>query len=234
MKRNRCIDCRKVIRKQALRCKRHISLYLLKTNPRFGFKKGHKPFLLTHSEETRKKLRQINLGRICTEETKKKISEKNKGGSAWNKGLTKKDPRVVKYSKSSSLSRKGKTPWNKNIPNSVITRQKISATKQGIDVKNWKGNITPINLAERIRFRDTFQKFIFERDNYTCQLCGARGGVLQVDHIQSWADYVELRFDPNNCRTLCMDCHYFITFGKPKPKEVKTWGHNFVKGVYNG
>jgi hypothetical protein len=28
-----------------------------------------------------------------------------------------------------------------------------------------------------------------------------------------------------NCRTLCMDCHYLITFGKPKPKDV-IWGHN--------
>jgi 5-methylcytosine-specific restriction endonuclease McrA len=53
-----------------------------------------------------------------------------------------------------------------------------------------------------------------------------KGCALQVDHIQPWAEYVELRFDINNCRTLCMACHYKITFGKDMPKGVTTWGHN--------
>lgn len=44
--------------------------------------------------------------------------------------------------------------------------------------------------------------------------------------IQPWAEYVELRFDINNCRTLCMACHYKITFGKDMPKGVTAWGHN--------
>ena len=53
---------------------------------------------------------------------------------------------------------------------------------------------------------------------------------MQVDHIQTWAEYTELRFNMNNCRTLCIECHYKITFGKPMPKNVKTWGKNFMKG----
>ena len=69
------------------------------------------------------------------------------------------------------------------------------------------------------------QGLIFKRDNYTCQICGKRGGFLQVDHIQSWADYVKLRFEMKNLRTLCMDCHYLITYGKKKPDGV-VWGHN--------
>lgn len=97
---------------------------------------------------------------------------------------------------------------------------------KGSKNSKWKGGITPFNKLERDRFRNTMQKLVFERDQYTCQLCFQKGGDLQVDHIQSWADYIELRFSLNNCRTLCVSCHYFITFGKLMPDNIKTWGHN--------
>lgn len=90
----------------------------------------------------------------------------------------------------------------------------------------WKGGITSTNKLERIKFSRYFRKQVFERDNYTCQMCGVRGVVLQVDHIQEWSEYVELRFSMDNCRTLCSKCHYFVTFGKEMPREIKTWGHN--------
>lgn len=93
---------------------------------------------------------------------------------------------------------------------------------------NWKGGISCGNKADRIRFRETIQKLVIERDDYTCQLCGERGGSLQVDHIQSWAEFIDKRFDMNNCRTLCMGCHYFITYGRPMPPDVVSWGHNFL------
>lgn len=83
------------------------------------------------------------------------------------------------------------------------------------------------NNYSRRKFKRYYQNKILERDNYTCQICFKRGGNLQVDHIQPWAEYVELRFSLDNCRTLCMGCHYMITFGKSKPETVKTWGHNF-------
>lgn len=95
---------------------------------------------------------------------------------------------------------------------------------------NWKGGITPIDHAERVKFKREIQKKVFERDDYTCQICGIRGKDMTVDHIQSWAEYVELRFNIENCRTLCAKCHYQITFGKPMPPEVKAWGHHMFKG----
>lgn len=100
----------------------------------------------------------------------------------------------------------------------------------GEDHWNWKGGKTPFNHAERVRFKREIQKKVFERDNYTCQLCEARGVDLTVDHIQSWADYVEMRFCIDNCRTLCAKCHYKITFGKPMPPTVRAWGHHLFKG----
>ena len=88
---------------------------------------------------------------------------------------------------------------------------------------NWKGGSKHL---ERVMFKTQMQRAVFERDDYTCQLCGVRGAALQVDHIRSWAEYVDLRFNINNCRTLCQKCHYKITFGKPMLREISTWGHN--------
>lgn len=118
-----------------------------------------------------------------------------------------------------SEAKEGCVAWNRGL------KSKLSGEKHW----NWQGGISPKEHSERLRFRRTIQKLVFERDNYTCQICGARGGDLQVDHIQSWKDYVELRFDINNCRTLCAGCHYKITWGKPMPSNLKGWGHNLLE-----
>jgi hypothetical protein len=103
-----------------------------------------------------------------------------------------------------------------------------TAANKGKKLKNPDEYITPESRRERLRFRREIQKKVFERDDYTCVMCGERGGNLHVDHIQSWADYPELRFEMDNCRTLCMSCHYYITFKRKLPKGVR-WGHNFSK-----
>lgn len=102
----------------------------------------------------------------------------------------------------------------KGIPNKgkIPSKFIISRGKENI---NWKGGITSKNELQRTKFIQTMQRAVFERDNYKCVLCG-RGGYLQVDHIQKWSEYPNLRFSMDNCRTLCMDCHYFITYGRKK------------------
>lgn len=77
----------------------------------------------------------------------------------------------------------------------------------------WKGGITDRNHKRRsgIEYRE-WRKNVYERDNYTCQICGARSCAgknvfLNADHIKPWALYPELRFDVSNGRTLCLDCH---------------------------
>lgn len=108
-----------------------------------------------------------------------------------------------------------------------LKRCKLCAGKLRTKENNvsWKGGITSKNQMERVKFRKQMQKLVFERDNYTCQMCGAKGD-LQVDHIQSWVEYVELRFCIDNCRTLCKSCHYQITYGRPIPDKNMEWGHN--------
>lgn len=93
---------------------------------------------------------------------------------------------------------------------------------KGKDNPAWKGGITKITIKERTKFAKVTGKKVLERDNYTCQICGSKED-LQVDHIQSWKEYVEDRFTIDNCRTLCRSCHYFITYNKPMPKGLK-WG----------
>lgn len=105
----------------------------------------------------------------------------------------------------------------------------MKGNTSGDKCQNWRGGITKKDKLERGKFRNYIQKQVFERDDYTCQLCGIRGKDMTVDHIQPWAEYIELRFNISNCRTLCQSCHYEITFGKPKPKHIKSWGHNFSK-----
>lgn len=57
-----------------------------------------------------------------------------------------------------------------------------------------------------------WRKAVFERDNYTCQLCGAYGPdvELHAHHIQSFKDNEDLRFVVENGSTLCKDCHIGI------------------------
>lgn len=54
---------------------------------------------------------------------------------------------------------------------------------------------------------------VFVRDNYSCVDCGISGAkaYLEADHIKQWAFYPELRYDVDNGRTLCKDCHATVT-----------------------
>ncbi len=81
----------------------------------------------------------------------------------------------------------------------------------------WMGG--PDNEGDRLRkSRDyrIWRKSVFERDDYTCQVCDKRGVYLEVDHIKPFSLYPELRLAIDNGRTLCKDCH--IQYGWRKRK----------------
>lgn len=78
----------------------------------------------------------------------------------------------------------------------------------GRNNNKWKGGVTPDNIQIRhsIEFK-TWRKAVFERDDYTCQMCDKRGGRLHPHHIKSFAEYLKLRFEVSNGQTLCGKCH---------------------------
>lgn len=112
------------------------------------------------------------------------------------------------------------------------TRSRGRKRPDMVGAKNhmWKGGVKSQNDKDRVRFRKFFQQLVFQRDNYTCQICDAYGVSIQVDHIKKWSEYPELRFDIDNCRTLCMACHYYVTFKRKMPKGI-VWGHNLKRRI---
>lgn len=92
------------------------------------------------SNEHRAKIAAARLGKQHTAESKEKISRRNKGKPAYNKGLPMSVEQKEKLSKSKqvisdetreklSVAGKGRTPPNKGVPMSAEQKAKISATK---------------------------------------------------------------------------------------------------------
>lgn len=48
---------------------------------------------------------------------------------------------------------------------------------------------------------------VFERDDYTCQICKQRGGPLEAHHIKSFKHYKRDRYKVSNGITFCEQCH---------------------------
>lgn len=92
---------------------------------------------------------------------------------------------------------------------SYIRQRTIEKAARGVKHPNWKGGITPENIALRQspEYID-WRRGVFERDGYTCQHCGDnRGGNLEAHHIKLFSDYPEFRFVIDNGLTLCNNCH---------------------------
>ena len=137
--------------------------------------------------------------RIISEKTRKRFSKRMKGN---NYGF-----------------KKGQASWNKGTKGVVIAwnKGKHYDAVAGEKCHLWKGGISQFtrterrNLMQGVEYKNWRRK-VFERDNYTCQNCGAKNVYLEADHIKSWKDYPESRFDVNNGQTLCLKCHKNKTF----------------------
>lgn len=129
--------------------------------------------------------------RIHSQEWKEMMSKKMKGG--------KMPPRTLEHSKKLSESCKGRKVWNKGVKN---------PQRSGVNHHNWKGGVSIEREQARksIEYRNWRQN-VFNRDDFTCQACGERGGELQADHELPWSLFPDLRYEVLNGRTLCVSCH---------------------------
>lgn len=130
----------------------------------------------------------------------------------------------------------GIVPWNKGVKAWRVgyqypeaSRLKMAESQRGPLANNWKGGVSPEN--ERVRKTAAYARWrseVFSRDDHRCQACGARSRkgvrvVLHADHIQPFATYPALRFEPSNGRTLCEPCHRATpTFGASKRKQAQS------------
>ena len=73
---------------------------------------------------------------------------------------------------------------------------------------NWTGGISDErDLFHAKKETKDWKKYIYEKDEYTCKSCGQVGYKLNVHHIQSYSEHIDLRLDPDNGITFCDNCH---------------------------
>jgi len=84
-----------------------------------------------------------------------------------------------------------KTPWRRDStlhPKWIADRSLLKHPRSRTELRVWR-------------------RAVFERDSYSCQICGQRGGQLNADHIKAYRNFPALREDVSNGRTLCVACH---------------------------
>jgi NUMOD3 motif. len=159
---------------------------------------------IQHTPETRAKIKEARKHQVFSPETRKKLSD----------------------------MRKGKPNGLLGFKHTEETKNKMSESHQGLfqgeKNPNWKGGITPERVkAWHSEQYKQWRTAVFERDYYTCIWCKQVGGRLNADHILPWAIHPEWRFEINNGRTLCVDCH----------RKTNTYGHktkNMVQLINHG
>jgi len=180
------------------------------------------------SEETRIKMSKTRKGKKFTEEHKRKISEALKGKIvSLEARINASKVRKGKHFSPETEFKKGEVSQFKGKKHSEILKKMLSIRNKTKYLKennpNWKGGIS--SLMHLIRTNSKNKEWIqniFEKNNFTCQICGNnKGGNLNAHHIKPLSKLIqyyeittieealncEFLWDINNGITLCDKCH---------------------------
>jgi hypothetical protein len=81
---------------------------------------------------------------------------------------------------------------NKSTIMSILKANGISPEHFGARIKSYKGGITPLHTRIRnCEKSQIWKRECMNRDNYTCQTTGERGGKLEVHHIKVFSQIFE-------------------------------------------
>jgi hypothetical protein len=159
----------------------------------------------------RRTLSETSIGHTISDEGKRKISIANKGHKVSRK------VRDIISKKNKGKHFSPETEFKKGM---IGLRGKNSPV--------WKGGVSTTNeLIRKSKAMVDWKSKVYERDEYTCQICGIVGGRLNAHHIKELSkiiddyniknlddgDDCEELWDIDNGITLCEDCHKKIHSG---------------------
>jgi 5-methylcytosine-specific restriction endonuclease McrA len=151
--------------------------------------------LLRSEEINKKRADALRRYYLLHPEAKKKKSEKMKG----------KRPKNLELLRTPEIYKKISEALKRYYILHPEARKRVSERVKGEKHPNWKGGKTKeYRASKEIQL---WRKAILQRDNFTCQKCGQKGGKLVAHHIFNWVDFPELRFAIDNGITLCEGCH---------------------------
>lgn len=129
-----------------------------------------------------------------------------------NKQLKLKNNRDVNRKKYCSFSCRQKyrfvlEQWDMNRLWSKSNTPEVNAKKARKLHENWKYKPN----REEVKFRrrpetNEFKRIVFDRDGHKCVICGSTKSLV-ADHIVPYCESKDLRYVPENGRTLCTPCH---------------------------
>jgi len=92
----------------------------------------------------------------------------------------------------------------------AIVRARNHAENPNYGKRGWRKEnpLTPrIHLIRCSVEMAKWRNIVFARDDYTCRLCGVKGGKLNAHHMLSFKKFPQFRFSAWNGATLHVTCH---------------------------
>lgn len=95
----------------------------------------------------------------------------------------------------------------KSIGGEFCSRECAFRWRRGKNHAGWKGGVAQANERARNSGRLlAWKRAVKARDKHRCRECGGKDR-LHAHHIKPWAEFPDLRFDLENGKTLCEECH---------------------------